>query len=125
MRKLVSCWFICVLLGGFVSAREQGEELYLRPGEILFGYGKRYWSRFIFKTHRAESEELRLTTFVFYPLEFPDIVRIDANQYRTTDWALGQISSVQKLPRGVVKVDGTPYDVGLLRISDTPLQRKY
>jgi hypothetical protein len=101
-----------------VKTNNQAEVLAVRDG-------KRYWSRFVFKTHKAETMELKLTTFVFYPLGFPDTKQIDTYRYRSTDWAVGQVSSIQKISSEVVEVDGTPFDIGLLRISDAPLQKKY
>ena len=86
--------------------------------------GKSYWSRFVFRSHKAEATELQLGSFVFYPLEFVGVERIDAERYRSADWDLGQISSLKQLARGAVEVDGTPCDLGLLRLPDVPLQGK-
>ena len=48
-----------------VKTNNQAEVLAVRDG-------KHYGSRFVFKTHKAETMELKLATFVFYPLGFPD-----------------------------------------------------
>ena len=48
-----------------VKTNNQAEVLVVR-------HGKRYGSRFVFKTRKAQTVELKLTTFVFYPLGFPD-----------------------------------------------------
>jgi len=91
---------------------------------VAVGDGRTYWSRFIFKTHKAEATELQLAAFVFYPLEFPTAEQIDAHQYRSTDWDLGQVSSLKQLAHGEIEVDGTPYEIGVLRLPDTPLPTK-
>jgi hypothetical protein len=93
--------------------------------EVLFvNGGKKAWSSYVIPSHKASKAELTVGKLVFVINGWAnyDAKKVSVEDYRQSSWKLERITSVDELFKSRVEVGGEPYDPGLVRIPEVPLE---
>lgn len=102
-----------VLKAASEQTKNQAQVLYVSDGS-------KEWADFVVPTHPAKKEELVDGAIVFYPVGWAEYTTMSSNDYRSTGWKIGHITSLDEMFKNLVEVDGEKYVWKFVRTPDNP-----
>jgi hypothetical protein len=95
------------------QTKNQAQVLYVSDGS-------KDWADFVVPTHPARKGELVEGAVVLYPSGWAEYDTMTANDYRSSGWKIGHVTSLDEMFKNLVEVDGEKYLWKFLRIPDNP-----
>jgi hypothetical protein len=102
-----------VLKAASDATKNQAQVLYVADGS-------KEWADFVIPTHPAKKAELIDGAVVFYPEGWAEYDTMSAGDYRSTNWKIGHVTSLDEMFKSFVEVDGSKYTWKFIRIPDNP-----
>jgi len=102
-----------VLKAASGQTKNQAQVLYVSDGA-------KEWVDFVVPSHPARKGDLAEGAIVFYPSGWAEYDTMTVNDYRSTGWRIGHVTSLDEMFKNLVEVDGEKYFWKFLRIPDDP-----
>jgi hypothetical protein len=102
-----------VLKAASSATKNQAQVLYVMSGS-------KEWADFVIPTHPTKKEELADGVAVFYPSGWAEYDTLNSNDYRSADWKVGHVTSLDEMFKNFVEIDGAKYTWKLVRMPNDP-----
>jgi hypothetical protein len=95
------------------QTKNQAQVLYVMSGS-------KEWADFVIPSHPVKKEELKDGVAVFFPSGWAEYDTLNSNDYRSADWKVGHVTSLDEMFKNFVEIDGAKYTWKLVRIPNDP-----
>lgn len=104
-----------ILTPASAATKNQAEALWITDG-------KKQWVNYVVGSRKATKADFVVGAPIFCLDGWADHDKISADNYRKSNWKLGNVTSVELLYKNQVEIDGEPYYIEYLRVPTDPVK---